>query len=163
MARPRIGITAYRTNARWTHWDLAATVLPQGYVEGVRLAGGVPLMLPPTPDGAESPAEVLDGLDDRHGRPLQEQLPRQEGPVESAVRKSDHSDPKNFLMSWTSRSGSSIAAKCPPRSNSVQCTIDGIIFSASDRTGTLMSCGKTATPVGTADGCDRPHVAACSL
>jgi putative glutamine amidotransferase len=63
VSRPRIGITAYRTNARWTHWDLAATVLPQGYVEGVRLAGGVPLMLPPTSDGAEAPAEVLDGLD----------------------------------------------------------------------------------------------------
>ena len=64
MSRPRIGISAYRTNARWTHWDLAATVIPQGYVEGVRLAGGVPILLPPTPEGAEDPGDVLDGLDD---------------------------------------------------------------------------------------------------
>ena len=63
MSRPRIGISAYRTHARWTHWDLAATVIPQGYVEGVRLAGGVPILLPPTPEGAEDPGEVLDGLD----------------------------------------------------------------------------------------------------
>ena len=63
MSRPRIGICAYRTFARWTHWELEATVIPQGYVEGVRLAGGVPILLPPTPDGAEDPGEVLDGID----------------------------------------------------------------------------------------------------
>ena len=34
MSRPRIGICAYRTHARWTHWELEATVIPQGYVEG---------------------------------------------------------------------------------------------------------------------------------
>ena len=62
MSRPRIGICAYRTHARWTHWELEATVIPQGYVEGVRLAGGVPILLPPTPDGAEDPGEVLDGI-----------------------------------------------------------------------------------------------------
>jgi putative glutamine amidotransferase len=63
VSRPRIGICAYRTNARWTHWDLEATVIPQGYVDGVRLAGGVPILLPPTPEGAAEPGEVLDGLD----------------------------------------------------------------------------------------------------
>jgi putative glutamine amidotransferase len=63
VSRPRIGICAYRTRARWTHWDLEATVIPQGYVEGVRLAGGVPILLPPTPDGAAEPGEVLDGID----------------------------------------------------------------------------------------------------
>jgi putative glutamine amidotransferase len=63
VSRPRIGICAYRTHARWTHWELEATVIPQGYIEGVRLAGGVPILLPPTPDGAEDPGEVLDGID----------------------------------------------------------------------------------------------------
>src|SRR4029077_20839160 len=63
VSRPRIGICAYRTHARWTHWELEATVIPQGYVEGVRLAGGVPILLPPTPDGADDPGEVLDGID----------------------------------------------------------------------------------------------------
>jgi putative glutamine amidotransferase len=63
VSRPRIGICAYRTHATWTHWSLAATVIPQGYVEGVRLAGGVPILLPPTPDGAGAPGEVLDAVD----------------------------------------------------------------------------------------------------
>jgi putative glutamine amidotransferase len=63
VSRPRIGICAYRTHARWTHWALEATVIPQGYVEGVRLAGGVPILLPPTPDGATEPGEVLDAVD----------------------------------------------------------------------------------------------------
>ena len=63
MSRPRIGICAYRTFARWTHWELEATVIPQGYVEGVRAAGGVPILLPPTPEGADNPGEVLDGID----------------------------------------------------------------------------------------------------
>jgi putative glutamine amidotransferase len=63
VSRPRIGISAYRTNARWTHWDLAATVIPQGYVDGVQRAGGVPILLPPTSDGAQDPGEVLDGID----------------------------------------------------------------------------------------------------
>jgi putative glutamine amidotransferase len=62
VSRPRIGICAYRTHASWTHWALAATVIPQGYVEGVRLAGGVPILLPPTPDGATDPGEVLDAV-----------------------------------------------------------------------------------------------------
>ena len=62
MSRPRIGICAYRTHARWTHWSLEATVIPQGYVEGVRLAGGVPILLPPTPDGASEPGDVLDAV-----------------------------------------------------------------------------------------------------
>jgi putative glutamine amidotransferase len=63
VSRPRIGICAYRTHARWTHWALEATVIPQGYVEGVRLAGGVPILLPPTPDGASAPGELLDAVD----------------------------------------------------------------------------------------------------
>jgi putative glutamine amidotransferase len=61
--RPRIGIASYWTQARWTYWDMPATVLPQGYVEGVRLAGGLPLVLPPTPEGAEDPGAVLDAVD----------------------------------------------------------------------------------------------------
>ena len=48
-------------DARWTHWDLPVALIPQGYVDGVRLAGGLPLVLPPTPEGARAPGEVLDG------------------------------------------------------------------------------------------------------
>ena len=56
---------------------------------------------------------------------------------------------KNSLTSATRRSGASMAAKCPPRSNSVQCTMlcwDSAMLLM------VMSMGKTATPVGTADG-----------
>src|SRR4051794_33633224 len=63
MGAPRIGISAYWTTARWSYWDQTAALLPQGYVEGVRLAGGLPLILPPTPEGAERPDDVLDALD----------------------------------------------------------------------------------------------------
>jgi putative glutamine amidotransferase len=61
--RPRIGLAAYWTDARWSHWDLPVALVPAGYVEGVRLAGGLPLVLPPTPEGASDPGEVLDAID----------------------------------------------------------------------------------------------------
>jgi putative glutamine amidotransferase len=61
--RPRIGITTYLTTARWSHWEMPSALLPAGYLEGVRLAGGLPLLLAPTPEGVAGPAEVLDALD----------------------------------------------------------------------------------------------------
>src|SRR4051812_48407806 len=61
--RPRIGITTYLTTARWSHWEMPAALLPGGYVEGVRLAGGLPLLLPPTTEGVAEPEEVVEALD----------------------------------------------------------------------------------------------------
>jgi putative glutamine amidotransferase len=63
VARPRIGLAAYWTEASWTYWKLPVALVPAGYVEGVRLAGGLPLILPPTPEGAAEPGEVLDAID----------------------------------------------------------------------------------------------------
>ncbi len=63
MGRPRIGLGAYWTEARWTYWELPVALVPAGYIEGVRLAGGLPLVLPPTPEGAREPGEVLDAID----------------------------------------------------------------------------------------------------
>jgi putative glutamine amidotransferase len=63
VGKPRIGLGAYWTEASWTYWTLPVALVPAGYVEGVRLAGGVPLVLPPTPDGAEQPGDVIDALD----------------------------------------------------------------------------------------------------
>jgi putative glutamine amidotransferase len=62
VSRPRIGVTAYAVQARFGAWDVPATLIPQTYVEGVRLAGGLPLVLPPTVEGAERPGDVLDAL-----------------------------------------------------------------------------------------------------
>jgi len=70
VSRPRIGICAYRTHARWTHWDLQATVIPQGYVDGVTGAGGLPILLPPTPEGAAAAGDVQVEPVPRAVRPL---------------------------------------------------------------------------------------------
>lgn len=45
------------------HWSLDAVVVGQGYVEGIRLAGGRPIVLPADPHWAEDPDDVLDLLD----------------------------------------------------------------------------------------------------
>lgn len=58
--RPRIGITTYLEQARWGAWDQPAVLLPHAYVAAVHRAGGIPVLLPPLPDGA---AEALAGVD----------------------------------------------------------------------------------------------------
>ena len=67
MTRPRIGISAYWRGASWGPWtEMPACMVPQGYVEGVIAAGGLPLLIPPDPayadDGAAEILDVLDGL-----------------------------------------------------------------------------------------------------
>ena len=59
LPRPRIGITTYLEQARWGAWDQPAVLLPHAYVAAVHRAGGVPVLLPPLPDGA---AEALAGV-----------------------------------------------------------------------------------------------------
>jgi len=67
VTRPRIGISAYWRGASWGPWtEMPACMVPQGYVEGVIAAGGLPLLIPPDPayadDGAAEILDVLDGL-----------------------------------------------------------------------------------------------------
>lgn len=57
---PRIGLTAYREPARWGVWDEAADLLPVSYARSVSAAGGLPLLLPPSPN--EWAGAVLDGV-----------------------------------------------------------------------------------------------------
>jgi putative glutamine amidotransferase len=59
MARPVVGITTYRENARWGVWDCPAVLVPADYVRQVSAAGGVPVLLPPL----AGDVEVLDRLD----------------------------------------------------------------------------------------------------
>lgn len=59
--RPVVGITAYLTDASWSHWNLPAALLPASYVRSVTLAGGSPLLVPPGAGIAETLAAV-DGL-----------------------------------------------------------------------------------------------------
>jgi putative glutamine amidotransferase len=58
---PLIGISAYREQARWSHWDMPAALLPERYVQSVAAVGAIPVLLPPTA-GIEQVTGRLDGL-----------------------------------------------------------------------------------------------------
>lgn len=62
--RPAIGISAYWRDADFGHWrGFPVALAPQGYVDGVSAAGGIPLLVPPTVEIAEDPGAVLDRVD----------------------------------------------------------------------------------------------------
>jgi putative glutamine amidotransferase len=61
--RPRIGICTALERARWTVWDQEAFLLARSYIDAIQAAGGLALMLPPDPQAAREPDEVLDILD----------------------------------------------------------------------------------------------------
>lgn len=63
MSRPTIGITSYWTHAAMDHWACDAVLVSQGYVEGVRLAGGRPVVLPADTTWVDDPDDVLDLVD----------------------------------------------------------------------------------------------------
>ena len=64
--RPLIGLTTYLEPSRHGVWDVVSALLPAVYVDGVRAAGGRPVLLPPCEPGGTgwSDAELadLDGL-----------------------------------------------------------------------------------------------------
>jgi putative glutamine amidotransferase len=59
--RPVRGLTTYLQQAQTGIWDVHASFLPAIYMEGVNLAGGTAVLLPPQPVDAAD--RVLDGLD----------------------------------------------------------------------------------------------------
>jgi putative glutamine amidotransferase len=63
LSRPTIGITSYWTDVQVGSWRARATVTFHGYIEGTRLAGGRPLVIPADPYLVEEPDDVLDLLD----------------------------------------------------------------------------------------------------
>jgi putative glutamine amidotransferase len=62
-ARPAIAICTALERARWSVWDLEAALLPFNYLTEIARAGGLPLMVPPTPELAEDPDQLLDRVD----------------------------------------------------------------------------------------------------
>ena len=60
--RPVIGITAYAEDASWGVWKVPAALTPLAYVTKVEVAGGRPLLVPPSDDAVEETLAVLDGL-----------------------------------------------------------------------------------------------------
>jgi gamma-glutamyl-gamma-aminobutyrate hydrolase PuuD len=63
LSRPTIGITSYWAPVLLGKWSGRATVTFHGYVEGTRLAGGRPLVIPADPYLADDPDDVLDLLE----------------------------------------------------------------------------------------------------
>lgn len=58
-----IGLTTYLDQAQTGIWDVRASFLPAMYFQGVTLAGGIAVLLPPQPADPGIAARVLDGLD----------------------------------------------------------------------------------------------------
>jgi putative glutamine amidotransferase len=62
-AHPVIGLTTYLEQTKTGVWDVRASFLPHIYFEGVTLAGGVAVLLPPQPVYDDIADRVLEGLD----------------------------------------------------------------------------------------------------
>jgi putative glutamine amidotransferase len=62
MSRPVIGITTYLTPARFGVWEEETALVPAAYVRALELAGGRPLLVPPSMDGIDETLDRLDGL-----------------------------------------------------------------------------------------------------
>jgi putative glutamine amidotransferase len=63
VSPPVIGIVAALEQARWSHWDEQAYLLPRNYVDAVRRAGGIAVILPTDPRAEDEPGPWLDLLD----------------------------------------------------------------------------------------------------
>lgn len=60
--RPVVGLTTYLERVRTGIWDVPAAYLPADYFQGVQLAGGVPVLLPPQPVDPSAVDSALDTL-----------------------------------------------------------------------------------------------------
>jgi putative glutamine amidotransferase len=61
--RPTIGICASPAEVSWDAWSQEAVLLPLNYLTAIRRADGLPLMIPPDPELAEDPDQILERLD----------------------------------------------------------------------------------------------------
>ena len=61
--RPAIGICAAHIDATWGVWNQPAALLPYSYIDAIQRAGGLAMMIPPDPELAHHPDEVLDHID----------------------------------------------------------------------------------------------------
>ncbi|QLL09247.1 gamma-glutamyl-gamma-aminobutyrate hydrolase family protein [Mycobacterium vicinigordonae] len=62
-SRPVVGLTTYLEQIQSGTWDIPAAYLPSDYFEGVVLAGGIPMLLPPQPVAVDTVDGLLDSLD----------------------------------------------------------------------------------------------------
>jgi putative glutamine amidotransferase len=63
-SRPNIGVTAATERVSYGVWEeVPAIISPARYLQAVQRAGGRAVLLPPDPEDAQDPGEVLDLLD----------------------------------------------------------------------------------------------------
>jgi putative glutamine amidotransferase len=60
---PVVGLTTYLGRAQFGVWDVPASFLPASYFQGVSMAGGIAVLLPPQPVDPAAAHRVLDSLD----------------------------------------------------------------------------------------------------
>ncbi len=60
--RPIIGITTYITSATFENWTEDSALVPADYVRAVEVAGGRPLLVPPSEGGTNETLDVLDAI-----------------------------------------------------------------------------------------------------
>ncbi len=60
---PVVGLTTYLEQAQTGVWNVPAGFLPASYFQGITMAGGIALLLPPQPVDSDIAERVLDGLD----------------------------------------------------------------------------------------------------
>ena len=60
--RPLIGITTDIQKAAFGAWEEESALVPTDYTRAVEVAGGRPLLIPPSSDGLEETLDVLDGV-----------------------------------------------------------------------------------------------------
>ena len=61
--RPVVGLTSYLEQVQTGIWDVSAGYLPADYFEGVIMAGGIAVLLPPQPADPQIGGCLLDSLD----------------------------------------------------------------------------------------------------
>jgi putative glutamine amidotransferase len=62
-SRPVIGVCTALERAQWSVWDQRAALLPTNYLDAIRRAGGMALLLAPDPALIDAPDEALDLID----------------------------------------------------------------------------------------------------
>ncbi len=60
---PVVGLTTYLDQAQTGVWDVLAGFLPANYFQGITMAGGIAMLLPPQPVDSDIASRVLDSLD----------------------------------------------------------------------------------------------------
>jgi putative glutamine amidotransferase len=62
-SRPVIGVCTALERAQWSVWDQQAALLPTNYLDAIRRAGGMALLLAPEPALTADPDEALELID----------------------------------------------------------------------------------------------------